>query len=294
MRPAPFRYHAPGAVDEAVELLGQVGADGKVLAGGLSLVPQLRARVHTPSHLVDVNRVEGQRFIRRASGATVVGLAVRQEELRRWLVSRGGNPLVAAALALVGTWITRARGTVVGLLAHGSPDCELAPVAAVLPISLTAVRGSGRREVDAAALFSGQDRLADGELAVSATFADLPAREGWAVLEVTHRALGPTVAGVAVRMHVRDERCVRVDVAPFGVGAWVGALPDAAAPLADQPVTEGRIAAVAAAVAQLARPRDGLHATAAYRRHAIQVLTRRALRLARDRAAERGERRGTR
>jgi aerobic carbon-monoxide dehydrogenase medium subunit len=292
MRPARFRYHAPRALDEAVELLGR--GEGRVLAGGLSLVPLLRARRHTPAHLVDVNGVEGQRFIQRASGATVVGLAVPQEELRRRLATDGGNPLVAAALALVGTWITRARGTVVGLLAHASPDCELAPVAAVQPIALTAVRGSQRRRVDAAALFSGRDRLAADELAVSATFADLPAHEGWAVLEVTQRALGPAVAGVAVRMHVQEGRCVRVDVAPFGVGAWVGALPDAAAPLVDQPVTEGRIAAVAAAVAELARPCDGLHATGAYRRHALEVLTRRALRLARDRAADRGEGRGTR
>jgi CO/xanthine dehydrogenase FAD-binding subunit len=291
MSAAPFRYHAPRALDEAVELLGQLAGRGKVLAGGLSLVPQLRERSLTPSHLIDVNRVEAHRFIRHTAGATVVGLTVRQEELRRHLAIGGHNPLVAAALALVGTWITRARGTVVGMLVHASAECELAPVASVLPVRLTAVRGAQRRELDAAALFSGQDRLAADELAVAASFADLPPGDGWAVLEETHRALGPTVAGVAVRMRVRAERCVHLEVVPFGVGGEVEAVPGAAAPLLGQPVTEGRIAGVAAAAAELARPRDGLHATAAYRRHALHVLTGRALRLARDRAGGTGERR---
>jgi len=287
MKPAPFRYHAPATICEAVDMLDQVGASAKVLAGGLSLVPQLRMRQHVPAHLVDINGIKGRHIVRSTDGSMVVGLTVRQEELRQDLTASGRHPLLAEALGLSGTWLTRARGTVIGMLVNASADCELGAVATLHPMTITAIDGSGSRSVDTAALFSGQDQLTPTELAVSVAIPNFPASDGWAVLKVTSRALNPTVAGVAARLRVSQGTCIEAQVAPFGVGIWTGPLPGAAAALRDQPLTDQRIALVAEAVADLTSTADSPHASAAYRRHVLRVLTRRALRLARDRSASR-------
>ena len=101
MKPSPFAYSAPASLDEALEVLEQVGADGKVLAGGQSLVPILNMRLAAPAHVVDINRVGGLAYVTVEAGAVLVGALARHAEVERDGAARAALPLLGQALRLV-------------------------------------------------------------------------------------------------------------------------------------------------------------------------------------------------
>ena len=146
MKPAPFAYHAPATVDEAVDLLAR--HDGaRVLAGGQSLVPLMKLRLAKPSALVDVNGVAGLDGVREDGGALVVGAVVRQQSLLDDGAAARIAPLVGQATRYVGYRTTRHRGTVGGSLAYAAPWAELPGVCVALDATIEArsARGSRRR-----------------------------------------------------------------------------------------------------------------------------------------------------
>ncbi len=136
MKAAPFRYHAPASVGEAVELLGELGEDAKVLAGGQSLLPLLALRLARPSDLVDVGRLPELAAIDGDEDTVTVGAAVRQRAAERDPVLTDRCPLLAEALPCIGHAAIRNRGTVGGSLAHADPAAELPVVAVALDATL--------------------------------------------------------------------------------------------------------------------------------------------------------------
>ena len=155
MKPAPFDYLRPAAVEEAVAALGDVGDDARILAGGLSLVPMMNFRVVTPAVVIDIGGLgELRRFADR--GAEIeVGAGVAQAELERWPDLARRLPLLAEALPHVGHYPTRARGTVGGSIAHADPSAELPLALAVLDGSIRLRSAGGERLVPARAFFMG-------------------------------------------------------------------------------------------------------------------------------------------
>ena len=126
MKPAPFAYHRPASLDEALALLAD-DEDAKPLAGGQSLVPMLNFRLARPSALVDLGAIDELTGIRLEDGALVVGAMTRQWDLEH---SPDVFPLLREALGFVGHTATRCRGTVGGSIVHADPTAEL-PVCAV-------------------------------------------------------------------------------------------------------------------------------------------------------------------
>ena len=182
MKCAPFEYVRAGSVEEAVATLGQAGDEGKVLAGGQSLVPVLALRLARPSVLVDVNRVPG------LDGLTPDGEAVRVGALVRHaaLAMQPHHPLLAEAARWIGHAAIRTRGTFGGSLAHADPSAEL-PVVAVATGATVHLSGrQGSRSLDAEDLFDGAlvTTLADDELI---TAADVPVPDRWGFAEFARR-----------------------------------------------------------------------------------------------------------
>src|SRR2546428_9395353 len=126
MKCAPFDYVRASSVEEVVKALGEADGDGKILAGGQSLVPVLALRMARPAVLVDVNRIPGLAAIRPVDGAVEVGALVRHSRL----VEQMAHPLLAEAARWIGHTAIRARGTAGGSVAHADPSAEL-PVVAV-------------------------------------------------------------------------------------------------------------------------------------------------------------------
>lgn len=143
MKPAPFAYHRPGTLDEALAVLADV-PDAKPLAGGQSLVPMLNFRLARPAALVDLAGIEELTGTRVDGDSLVIGAMTRQWDLEH---SPDAHPLLREALAFVGHTATRCRGTVGGSLAHADPTAELPVCSLVLGAELVVAGPDGRRAV---------------------------------------------------------------------------------------------------------------------------------------------------
>jgi carbon-monoxide dehydrogenase medium subunit len=287
VKPPAFVYHRPATVEHTLALLGELGSDGKVLAGGQSLVPVLNMRLAAPGHLVDINRLAALSYVRCDAGAVRVGALARHATVERDAEAYAALPLLRQATVHVAHPAIRNRGTTVGSLAHADPAAELPAVLTLVEGTVSVASASGTREIPAAELFVGplESAVRPGELAVEATFPLPPARTGSAWLELSRRRGDYAVCGAGLLVTLDgDGRIARARAAYVSVGptptpveltdAVVGQLWD----------TADWAAAAALAVARV-HPDDDIHATAAYRRHLVGVLTARAGRAATEAAA---------
>jgi carbon-monoxide dehydrogenase medium subunit len=287
MKPPPFAYHRPADVTTAARMLAELGEDGKVLAGGQSLIPLMNFRLAAPEHLVDVNHL-GLDTITMDDGEMVVGATVRHARLLRDPDVGAVHPLVTEAAGWIAHAVIRNRGTVCGSLAHGDPAAELPAVLALLDGSVEVVAWrSGRlasRRVAAADLFVGplETSLAFDELAVAARFPLLGARTGWALDELARRKGDYALAGVALTVTVDAE-----GEPVAGRAAYLSCAPVPVVVDLSPALTGG--GDLYHLVAGALDPTDDIHATGAYRRHLAATLTVRAVPTALARARETAE-----
>lgn len=268
MKPPPFDYHVPSALEEALRLRRDLGTDASLLAGGQSLVPMLNMRLARPSALIDLNRLPELAYIRREDGGVAVGAMTRHRELERSGLAHAANPLLREAIGQVAHTIVRNRGTVGGSIAHADPAAELPSVLVALGGRVTASSAYGSRRIPAEELFEFHftTTLRPDEILTEVWFPELGSGGGCAFLEISRRHGDYALAGVACV--VRDGR---VRMAFSGVG------PRPVLVESDDPD----------AAAAAAEPASDIHATAGYRRDLVRVLARRALAEARRRAEER-------
>ena len=128
MKAAPFEYIRANSVGEAVRALADAGGDGKIIAGGQSLLPVLALRMARPRLLIDINRIPGMSTVTRVDGGVRVGALVRHSRL----VEQAQHPLLSEAVRWIGHTAIRSRGTSGGSIAHADPAAELPVVAAAL------------------------------------------------------------------------------------------------------------------------------------------------------------------
>lgn len=287
MKPAPFEYHRPGSVEEALELLTRHGWEAKLLAGGQSLIPAMNFRLAQPGVLIDLNNIPGLDGI-RADGALRLGAMVRQHAAERSQEVARLAPLVAEALPHVAHPQIRNRGTIGGSLAHADPAAELPAVMVALGATFSLQSPTGTREVRAEDFYTGLfgTALEPEEMLVEIEVPATPPRTGWAFQEVSRRHGDFALAGIAVQAAVDEQgRCTAPRIVLFGVGdAPVQAREAAALLEGELPTPEAiRAAAEAAATRDVDPPAD-IHASADYRRSLVEVLVRRTLPKALERA----------
>jgi carbon-monoxide dehydrogenase medium subunit len=289
MKPPVFEYHRPETVAEALAVLAEVGHDGKVLAGGQSLVPLLNMRLAAPRHLVDVNWLVELDEVAREPGAVRVGALARHARLEHDPGAAEAVPLLGQAIADIAHTSIRNRGTVVGSLVHADPAAELPAVLVLLEgmMELASAGDGGTRRVAAADFFLGplESAIRPGELATAAVFPAPPAGSGSAWVEVARRHGDYAVCGVGVLVEL--DRGLRVSSARAALIS-VGPVPapvDLTDALGGQPHDAADWAAAGRLAAAAVDPTDDIHATAAYRRHLAGVLTARAARAAAAHAA---------
>jgi carbon-monoxide dehydrogenase medium subunit len=284
VKPSPFTYHRPGSLDEALDVLAAVGGDGKVLAGGQSLLPVLSMRLAAPAHLVDVNRLTELAYVRAEVGGVRVGALARHAEVEHSEAAHRVQPLLRQALRLVAHPTIRNRGTTVGSLAHADPAGEMTAVLAALDGRVTLASSTGRREVGAAEFFVGplESAVAAGELAVEAFFPAATPGSGTAFVEVARRHGDYAVCGVAavvspVGTDGPGGAALQARLGYVSMGP-TPAVADLPAVLPTGPGVDPRSWADAAAQAVTGLdPEPDIHASAAYRLHLARVLTARAL-----------------
>ena len=279
MKPAPFTLHAPSALDEALDILAECGEDGKVLAGGQSLIPMLNMRLASPAQLVDINGVPGLDRVEPSPEGVRIGALARHAQVARDAGAAARVPLLAQALALVAHPVIRNRGTTVGSLAHADPSGEMTAVLSLLGGSMELVRKGGSRTVAAQDFFLGplESCLEPGELALSAWFPALPVRSGTAFREISRRHGDYAVCGVAAAVTLDDGGGVASATTSYISMTATPVVLDLTDAVVGQPWDSADWAAAASLAADRLDPEPDIHATAAYRRHLSVVLTRQAL-----------------
>lgn len=281
MKPPAFGYAAPGSVEEALAVLAELGYDGKVLAGGQSLIPLLSMRLTAPHTLVDINRIPGLADISIAhDGAVVVGALVRHAELLADESAFSALPLLRRATSNVAHPAVRNRGTTCGSVAHADPSGEMTAILAITGGSVQiATQGAPFRDVPATEFFLGplESCLGAGELAVSVTFGAPAARTGSAFLELSRRQGDYAMCGVAVTVTLDADNVVTdVRAAYLSVGP-VPEVHDLTAAVAGAHTASADWGAAGEFATTLVEPEGDLHASADYRRRLVAVLTERAL-----------------
>ncbi|MEJ2885749.1 FAD binding domain-containing protein [Actinomycetospora aeridis] len=267
MKCPPFSYHRATDVADAVAALQAADDEGKILAGGQSLVPVLALRLARPSVLVDVNRVPGLDSLERRDGVLQAGALVRHLAL----AGQALHPLAAEAARWIGHTAIRSRGTLGGSLAHADPSAELPAVLRACDGAVHVAGPAGSRRVGADDLFVGALQSAVGENEMI-TGVELPVPDAWGFAEFARRHGDFAVVAVAAA-RFGD----RVRVAVGGV-AGVPHLVDAGDldHVGDE-ISDDHVALLAAAAADDVDPASDLHGCAGYRRALTEQMTLRAL-----------------
>jgi len=280
MKPAPFAYHAPKSVEEAVTILAQVAPDdGRVLAGGQSLVPTMAFRLARPAHLVDINGIAELARLATAGDHLVIGAGVRHAAFHRPVVENPLGSLLAFVVRHIAHYPIRTRGTFCGSLAHADPASEWCLVAATLGAEIVARSRDGGRSLQAGDFFQGlmTTSLAENELLVEARLPLLPADMRWGFYEFSRRAGDYALAMALTTFHLADGV---IDEPRLGLGGAEAAPRRIAAAeqvLAGRPPASALFREAAAIAAESFEPLEDVQADAAFRRDLVRAVVFRAL-----------------
>ena len=292
MKPPVFDYHDPDTVEEALELLAEYGEDGKVLAGGQSLVPLLNFRLARPENLIDLNRLGALSGIRREGGLLQIGAMTRQSTMERSTLVADNWPLLTEALGYVAHAQIRNRGTIGGSVAHADPAAEL-PVALTALDARVRVRSArAERTIEISDLFVTHltTTLEPDELLVAIEVDPLPERTGYAFVEFARRHGDFALGGAAVLLALDASGAVeRAAIALLGAAPVPVRATEAEQGLVGSAVDEKAAeAASEAAIADIS-PTGDIHGSAEYRRDLCKVMVRRAIIAAGRRAKDQPE-----
>src|SRR6478609_9160039 len=219
MKPARFRYHAPKTIEEAVDTLAEVaGEDGRVLAGGQSLVPIMAFRLARPAHLVDINGVEALRRLAVEGERLCIGACVRHAAFHHPVADGPLGQLMATVVRHIAHYPIRTRGTFCGSIANADPAAEWCTVAAALGAEMVARSARGRRVIPADQFFAGimSTALEEDELLTEVRLPLLPADTRAGLYEFSRRAGDFAIAMALVTYRVTNGKIVEPRVAVGG------------------------------------------------------------------------------
>jgi carbon-monoxide dehydrogenase medium subunit len=286
VKPARFEYHVVRTASEAVAHLAELGEEGRLLAGGQSLVPLMNFRLAQPEHIIDINPVDELRYVRLDDGRLAVGAMARQAAVERSDDARRHVPLLVEALHHVAHPTIRHRGTVVGSIAHADPSAEMPSVAVALDAHITLMSASGERTVGADEFFVGpfETVLQTGELVKEVSYPIARPGSGHAFVEFARRHGDFAIAGAAVAVVLDGDRVLNAQIALCGVAPRPVRARRAEQRLRGEIADAELIAAAAEeAVADL-QPAADIHGSSAYRVGLARTQVMRAISLAVERA----------
>jgi len=287
MIPAPFDYHRPSSLDEAIGLLRQHGEQAKVLSGGMSLLPTLKLRLGSFAHLVDINRIPGLDGIREEGGSLRIGALTRQAALERSELIRKKYPILADAVPLIADPLVRNRGTVGGNVANGDPANDHPAIMIALGATLVARGSKGERTIAAGKFYTGlyETALARDEILTEIRIPVPPARSGGAYQKLKRKTGDFAVAAVAVQLTLDAKGAVAsCGIALTNAGPTPLEAADAARFLAGKTPDAKIIAETAKLAAAIANPSADHRGSIEYKKDMARVLAARALQTACERA----------
>jgi carbon-monoxide dehydrogenase medium subunit len=288
MIPAPFEYHRPASLQEAVALLVRLGDDAKVLAGGQSLIPLMKLRLATPRHVVDINRLPGLDAVAERDGGLAIGALVRESDLEASAAVRSRYPILLDTCAVVADPLVRNLATIGGNLAHGDPANDHPATMLALGAEVVAVGPRGERRIPVSGLFTGPlaTALAADEILTEIRLPPPPPRSGGAYIKMERKVGDFATAAVAVQVaQAGDGTCAAIGIGLTNVGPTPIKARRAEARLQGRRPDDAAIREAAALAAAESDPAEDLRGSVEYKRDLVRVLTARAIRRALERAA---------
>jgi aerobic carbon-monoxide dehydrogenase medium subunit len=280
MKPAPFIRHAPKTLDEALKILSRVASqDGRVLAGGQSLVPIMAFRLAKPAHLVDINGVAGLDKIASDGNVLSIGACVRHAAFHKAVVDNPLGKLLANVARHIAHYPIRVRGTFCGSLAHADPASEWCLTAATLEATFVARSTRGERLIAAKDFFEGlmSTALAEDELLAEVRLPLLASDAKFGFYEFNRRAGDFAMAASLVTYRLQGGFMTDVHVGVGGAEPRPRRIEDAETVLNGQPLGDKIFRAAAEAAAAAVDPLEDHQTSADYRRDLVRAVVRRAL-----------------
>ncbi len=280
MIPAPFAYHRPSSVDEAVRLLADT-PDAKVLAGGHSLIPAMKLRLAQPPALIDLGRIAGLNTIRVEGARLRIGALATHHDIESSELLQTRCPLLPEVAAAIGDAQVRNRGTLGGSIVHADPAADWPAAIVALEAEMELAGPKGRRTVRAADFFVEmmQSAVQPNEILVEIR---VPVTSSSvAYVKAAQKASGFAVAGVAVVINPENS-AVAIGVTGAATKAFRATASEAA--LKGRELTSELIESAALKADDGVETLNDIHASADYRAHLVRVNARRALELAHSRA----------
>ncbi len=284
-----FDYHVPKTLAEASRLVAQFGGEGKLVAGGHSLIPLMRLRLASPKHLIDLGRISELAYIREDGEKIQLGATTTHYRIESSDLLRAKCPLLPETASEIGDPQVRNKGTLGGSLAHADPAGDWPATILALDAELQAISPRGDRWIPAPEFFVEMltTALRGDEILTAIRVPALPAHAGDAYMKLRHPASGFAVVGVAARV-VLDEKgaIARAAVGVTGIAAKAYRATAVENVLNGKSPSAKRLEEAASHAAEGVEANSDLYASAEYRAHLARVYTRRALEKALERAAE--------
>jgi len=280
MKPAPFVRHVPRTLEEALKILSEVAPqDGRVLAGGQSLVPIMAFRLARPAHLVDINEVEGIKRIENDGKMLSIGAGVRHAAFHKKAAPGPMGALLAHVVRHIAHYPIRMRGTFCGSLAHADPASEWCLVAATLDATMVAKSIRGERLIAAKDFFAGimSTALAEDELLAEVRLPLLASDAKFGFNEFNRRAGDFAMAAALVTYNVQSGKVSNPRVGVGGAEASPRRIAQAEAALTGKAPSDAVFRAAAEAAAAAIDPLEDHQTNAEYRRDLVRAVVRRAL-----------------
>ena len=279
MYPAQFDYHTPGTVRDALDLLGRLKDDAKLLAGGHSLLPAMKFRLAQPKHLIDLRKISGLSGIKEEGGTLVIGAMTTHYAVESSSVVKSKCPVLASVAAQIGDPMVRNMGTIGGSLAHGDPAADYPAAIIALGAEMVAEGPKGKRTIKADDFFKGlmTTALAESEILTEVRIPACGPKVGCAYMKFPHPASRFAVVGVAAVLTIEGGNCAKASIGLTGAGTKAVRAKGVEAALTGKALDTANIQAAAAKAADGVDVQADLQGSVDYKKHLCTVFARRAI-----------------
>ena len=279
MIPPVFDYHSPRSVADAIKLLGQLGPDAKLLAGGHSLLPMMKLRFAQPTHLIDLNRITELRGISEEGNTVCIGAMTVESDLITSKLLQAKVPLLPEAAKMIADPQVRNRGTIGGDIAHGDPGNDHPAISIALDAVFVLEGPNGKRQVQADGFFQGtyMTDMAEDEILLQIRVPAFAPKTGWAYEKLKRKTGDWATAAAAVVLRLDGGVVSHARIALTNLASTALRAVDAEAALLGKPLTDATIADAAAKAMAICDPAEDLRGDRDYKTAMAGQMVKRAL-----------------
>ena len=288
MIPGNFQYHRPASKPEALQLLGQFGDEGRILAGGHSLVPMMKLRLASPAHLIDITRISELKGISVGTSHVEIGALTTQHTLIASRELAEACPIIRETSSQIADPQVRYCGTIGGNVGNGDPGNDMPALMQCLDAVYILESAGGTRRVPARAFYQGPffTSLMRGEMLTKLLIPIPPAGHGWAYRKLKRKVGDYATAAAAAILEMSGGKVLRASIALTNLGPTPLYAKDAGDRITGTTLDAADIDAAASAAEAITAPSDDGRGSAEYRRRMAGVMVRRALAEAKSRAGD--------